>query len=160
MTWFSGNLARRGIYCPALSQVPGNPPQLAKSQLLHELRQIVGDASDEELQGLLDMFHSTAAERVQEARAALADRDLATLRRASHTLRTMGACIGAWDLAGIASKLEHWAATHLEAQSAEDRTAELLAASMISRMDEELARVKAVAAPHSEVPECRGVARR
>lgn len=132
----------------ALSQVTGNQPELARSQLFHELRQIVGDASDEELQGLLDMFHSTAAVRAQEARSALADGDLPTLRRASHTLRTMGACIGAWDLAGIASKLEHWAATsgdNSEADAASEATA------MLERIEGELARVKRVSTSHSGI---------
>ena len=134
---------RACVILSSLSRTPGNQPELGRTQLFHELRQIVGDASDEELQGLLDMFHGTAAERAREARAALADKDLPTLRRASHTLRTMGACIGAWDLAGMASKLEHWTATCIENGSppvASEATA------MLDRIERELARVRRVAA--------------
>lgn len=129
-----------------LSQTSGNEPSLGRAKLLDELRQIVGDASDEELQGLLDMFHSTSAERVKEARSALAERDLQTLRRASHTLRTMGACIGAWDMAGIASKLEHFTSTLIESGAPLADTGE--AESMIDFIDRELTRVKKVAASH------------
>lgn len=117
--------------------------------MFRELRQIIGDASDEELQVLVDLFHVTAAERTAEARAAVAERDLPGLRRASHTLRTMGACIGAWDLAGLASKLEHWAVTHLDNGTAPTyRDAE----ATIARISDELTRIKQASECNSALP--------
>lgn len=100
--------------CNLSYRPPEERPAFGRPQLFHELRQLIGDAPEEELQGLLDFFHVVAAERAAEARRALQCGDLETLQRAGHTLRSMGAGIGAWDLAGVASRLEDWAATQLE----------------------------------------------
>jgi HPt (histidine-containing phosphotransfer) domain-containing protein len=115
---------------------------LVREQLFRELRTIVGEASDEELLGLIDMFHSTAAERVAEARAALHRGDLATLRRAGHTLKSMGAYIGVWRLAGIAARLEHWVVDNLESGRPSDLAR---AEAMLADIAEELATVQSTA---------------
>jgi len=96
-------------YCP-----PEQRPAVGRQDFFRELRKAVGDVSEEELLGLLEFFHVVAAERASEARAALAAGDLETLRRAGHTLRSMGAGIGAWELSGVASRLEDWAGVRLE----------------------------------------------
>ena len=116
---------------------PESRPALDKRQLFDELRQLIGEASEEELEGLIELFHVVAAQRAAEARQAFESRDLVTLRRAGHTLRSMAASIGAWDLSGVASRLEDQCLTLMDRGEPLPESGEV--AQMVERIENELA---------------------
>lgn len=74
---------------------------------LERLRRIGGEKL---VRKMIASFSSNAARRVDDARAALEDRDYATLERAAHSLKSSAGNVGATELARQAAEIEQLAA--------------------------------------------------
>ncbi|MFH1566789.1 MAG: response regulator [Gemmatimonadota bacterium] len=85
-------------------------PEVVDEAAIERLRVALGTRADATLPGLLEGFRDDAAQRLTEARRALQDGQAQDLRRAAHTLKSLGATFGALAMSVAARKLEALAA--------------------------------------------------
>ncbi|MEM6752298.1 MAG: response regulator [Cyanobacteria bacterium P01_C01_bin.38] len=76
------------------------------TQILQELKEMVGDDSDEMIKELIDSYFEDAALKLQEIREAMNKNDAENLRDSAHALRSLSVTIGALLLAEVCTKLE------------------------------------------------------
>jgi CheY-like chemotaxis protein len=111
---------------------PAVEPEVLDPQALERLRATLGQQADRMLPNLIEGFYEDAERLLQEARLALAQGQADELRRASHTLKSTSATVGAMALSSVARELE---------QAARDGRLEG-AAGQIDQAEAEFARVK------------------
>ncbi len=110
---------------------------------LHQLRDSLGRRGDKKLALLIESFYESTPRLLGEAREALEQRDIATLHRLAHTLKSTSATMGAMTLSNLALDLETATRAALDDDAlalADDTTSQW--SQMLTRAAEEYDKVK------------------
>lgn len=85
--------------------------QVIDMQVIQSLRELGGDDDPGLILELFDMFLADAPQRMREISEGLAKNDLVLLERASHTLKSSSANLGAVGLSSLCKQIEEIART-------------------------------------------------